>query len=321
MSKPVKAYAARQSMSICTIQSYKERRPSPSRIVGGKGLQPEMASHDTGVITVITVSFNSALTIERTIDSIVAQTYPAVEYIVIDGGSDDGTVEILRKRNRDINLWISEPDEGISDAFNKGISFATGQYVAIVNSDDWLDPEHLSAAAAELLQGGIDFVFGSLILHAQDGRPKHIFIGEAAYAARIAHYMPFINHPSVVCRYSAFEKIGLFDRSLRTAMDYDWFLRLHNSGGLGRYSARLTAHMMLDGESDRNFRSAMREVRKISIRNGYPTWIAWGRFFFRLSKTIVRRSTAKWLPRTTFERLRRVINRNYRSVSDPMNRP
>jgi glycosyltransferase involved in cell wall biosynthesis len=307
----------RHSACIPTIEDYKKRPPHSGRISGGKGLKVQTASRRGGVITVITVSFNSARTIEKTIDSIIAQTYPAVEYIIIDGGSADGTVEVLRKRNSDIDLWISEPDEGISDAFNKGISLASGEFVALVNSDDWLEPEHLSFAAAELGRGAINYVFGDLVLHSQDGEPVHFFVGEPDYAARIAHYMPFINHPSVVSRYSAFQKIGLFDPSLRTAMDYDWFLRLHKFGGVGGYSSRLTAHMTLDGQSDRNFYSALREVRKISVRAGYSEWLAWGRYAFRLSKGVVRRITKLWLPSVMYEGLRRRINRNYRSADNP----
>lgn len=295
------------------IEDYRARPPCPERLAGGERIGAKAIPRESDVVSVITVSFNSARTIEKTIDSVRAQTHRAVEYIIIDGGSQDGTVDLLRRRNRDIDLWISERDQGISDAFNKGIAVASGEYVAMLNSDDWLEPDHLNVAIAELQRTGVDFVFGDLVLHATDGRRVHLFAGEPAYGARIAHYMPFINHPTVVCRSTAFHRVGLFDPTLRTAMDYDWFLRLHRIGGVGRYSPRLVAHMTLEGQSDRNFKSALREVRDISVRHGYPAWLAWGRYSYRLAKGILRRRLQTWLPPAMYENLRKSINANYRS--------
>jgi glycosyltransferase involved in cell wall biosynthesis len=301
-----------------TVEDYRSRPPHPERVTGGRRVEAETIRGE-GIVTVITVSFNSARTIDRTIDSIKAQTYSNVEYIVIDGGSEDGTVDILRRRNREIDLWISERDQGISDAFNKGVALASGEYVAMLNSDDWLEPDHLRIAVTVLQQPHIDFVFGDLLLHAPNGRQEHCFLGEPDYGARIAHYMPFINHPTVVCRRATFSRIGLFDPLLRTAMDYDWFLRLHKIGGLGCYSPRLTGHMTLEGQSDRYFMLGLREVREISIRHGYPEWLAWGRYAFRLAKGKLRRRLRTWLPPVIYESLRKRINVNYRSGNDHSN--
>ena len=87
-------------------------------------------------ISIITVCYNSAATIEKTIRSVVEQTYPNVEYIVVDGNSKDATVAIIKKNDAIINKWISEPDKGLYDAMNKGIGMATGDVVGILNSDD-----------------------------------------------------------------------------------------------------------------------------------------------------------------------------------------
>ncbi len=299
-----------------TVEDYRVRPPHPNREYGGRRIPSEAADYRPGVVTVVTVSFNSATTIGRTIDSILGQRDATVEYIVIDGGSKDGTIDLLKRRSADIDLWISEPDAGISDAFNKGIALAYGEYIAMVNSDDWLEPNHLHTAISELEKAPVDFVFGDLALYAADGRRAHFFRGDSNYAARISHYMPFINHPTVVCRRTAFLKVGLFDPSLRTAMDYDWFLRLHKSGGLGRYMPDLLAHMTLDGQSDKNFMSALREVRDISIRQGYSVWAARARFAYRVAKGKARRWLQRWLPTGLYDHLRRTINVNYQSDGD-----
>lgn len=90
-------------------------------------------------ISIVTVSYNAAKTIEQTIKSVINQTYSNIEYIVIDGGSTDGTVDIIRKYEDRIAYWVSEPDGGIFDAMNKGIKVATGEVVGIINSDDWYE--------------------------------------------------------------------------------------------------------------------------------------------------------------------------------------
>ena len=89
-------------------------------------------------ISIITITFNSEEHLEQTIESVAAQTYPSIEYIIVDGGSTDGTLDIIKRHEEDIDRWISEPDDGIADAFNKGIALATGDFVYFLNSDDYL---------------------------------------------------------------------------------------------------------------------------------------------------------------------------------------
>ena len=100
-------------------------------------------------ISVITITFNSAATLEETILSVTSQDYPDLEYVIIDGGSTDGTLDIIRKYQDKIQIVVSEPDRGISDAFNKGIARATGEIVGIINSDDILLPAPGTEVPAE----------------------------------------------------------------------------------------------------------------------------------------------------------------------------
>ena len=111
-------------------------------------------------ISVITVCFNSKETLEQTIKSVVGQEYEDKEYIVIDGGSTDGTVDILKKYAEQIAFWLSEPDEGIYDAMNKGIKHATGDVIAFLNSDDWYEPDTLTRVAGYFLSNRIDCPLG-----------------------------------------------------------------------------------------------------------------------------------------------------------------
>jgi glycosyltransferase involved in cell wall biosynthesis len=294
------------------IDDYRAAAPKEGRKVGGRRNVAMPHGVSRGLVSVVTVCFNSEQSIERTIRSVTQQNYPNVEYIVIDGGSSDGTLEILRSWSDHIDTWVSEKDLGISDAFNKGISLAGGEFAMLVNSDDWLEPDHLRIAVDGLRACKADYVFGNLIIHDPSGRVLGELVGDPGYADRIAHKMPFINHPSVVCRREAFIKYGLFNTSLHHAMDYEWFLRAFTCGCRGRYLSQLASHVTLEGRSDRWFTRSLAEVRDISIAYGNPAAIAWMRFIGRLLKGHARRKLEWLLPAFIYTFLRSGINRNFR---------
>jgi glycosyltransferase involved in cell wall biosynthesis len=297
-----------------SIEEYIGLAPSHERLLGGRSLSQPTTPGSAGLVTVITVCCNSVATIDRTIDSVAAQTWSAVQYIVIDGGSTDGTVERLRARESAIDLWISEPDRGISDAFNKGIALAAGEHVALLNSDDWLEPEHLELAARRLADPKIDFVYGNLMFHPSDAQEPYLVTGEREYGRRLAHTMPDLNHPSVVCRRSVYERHGLYDTHLRVAMDYEWFLRGYQRGVRGVYLPALTTHMSMDGISHRHFRQGLMEVRDVSVRYGYPYLQARLRFMVRVGRPRIRRALERWMPRPAYVWLRRRLNPHYRNL-------
>lgn len=282
--------------------------------VGGRSLRHEVQPQPAnGLVTVITVAFNSVATLSRTIDSIAAQTHPGIEYIVVDGGSADGTVEMLRQREAAIDLWLSERDRGISDAFNKGIALASGQFISLVNSDDWMDPDHLARAVACLQQTGADFAFGNLMVHGGGNAPQYVIDGDPQYALRIRHSMPALSHPSLVCRREMYERYGLYDRELKIAMDYEWLLRAHEAGARGRYVPEITSHMGGGGVSDLSGHVGLREVRDISVRHGYSAALAWARYCGRVSRLRTRLLMEQWgLSRRLAQRLRRLIHPAYR---------
>lgn len=269
-----------------------------------------------GLVTVVTVTLNSAATILRTIDSVAGQTYPDIEYIVVDGGSTDETVELLRRREDDIDLWLSEPDRGISDAFNKGIALASGEFVALLNSDDWMEPDHVRRAVERLQRAPADFVFGNLALHEADGQTQFLVAGDAGYARHIRNRMPDINHPSVLCRRRAYARYGIYDCGLRIAMDYEWLLRGFLAGARGEYAPELTAHMNAGGISDRAIQRALAETRDVSIRYGYPHVLAWGRYVGRTIKTRIRLCMERWISKRLSQRLRALIHPGYTPAAD-----
>jgi glycosyltransferase involved in cell wall biosynthesis len=274
--------------------------PSPGRTEAGRPL-----------VSIVTVALNRAATIARTIESVLGQSYRPIEYIVIDGGSGDGTAEIITRYADRLAWWSSEPDRGISDAFNKGLARATGEVIGLVNADDWLAPEQIATGIAALERSGADFVFGDLVYHAADGRSLFRIRGEPDYARTIGRGMPDVNHPTVLARQAIYQRVGGFDPTLRYAMDYDWLLRVHRAGFRGVYEPALVGHMSLEGVSDRRFRQALAEVRATAIRHGQPVLAAWPLYAYRLAKGNTRRWLERLLPVGLHERMRRRVNRQF----------
>ena len=263
------------------------------------------------IISVVTAVRNGARTLERAISSVRAQNISNLEYIVVDACSTDCTRDIIQANSDVVSCWISESDGGISDGFNKGVALSCGKYVQLLNADDWLSPDQLSQGIEALEESGADFVFGDLLYHDRSGEPLHRVRGDSNYKRRIGHIMPALNHPTVIVRRSVYENHGLFDLSIKLAMDYEFLLRIHRNGCQGIYSPKILGHMSLDGASDSASRIGLREVREIAIRHGGWAPQEWARYFFRLAKGDIRRILQIVLPTPLYEHLRGAINRDY----------
>jgi GT2 family glycosyltransferase len=257
----------------------------------------------------ITVALNARRTLERTIDSIQSQTFTDLEHIVVDGGSDDGTVELLRARLRPRDYWVSEPDRGISDAFNKGVALASGVLVQFVNCDDWLSPDQVAIAVRGVDATGADFVFGDVIFYRED-RADFRYVGDPNYPKAIRRRMPTLNHATVLARRDAFERVGLFDLGYRCAMDYDWVLRLHLAGGRGVYLPELVGHMNHDGVSNAAYLRTVREVETIAVAHGRNRHLARLETVARALKTSLGRQL-KGPARPLYRLVRSHINPSY----------
>jgi glycosyltransferase involved in cell wall biosynthesis len=179
------------------------------------------------LVSVVTVVYNGEKHIEQTIRSVLEQSYRPVEYIVVDGGSTDGTIDILAKYGDRIDYWISEPDKGISDAMNKGILLSTGELIAHLHADDFFaNPSVLSSVCSEYLRRqGILWMTGGINIVAREGKIlEEIKARKYSYKRLIRGNI--LLHPATFVTRQAFEKVGVFDTGYRYAMDYDLWLRL-----------------------------------------------------------------------------------------------
>lgn len=246
---------------------------------GNKSLESgrwnDLEGNDSIKISIITATCNSATPLPATIASVLSQQGVELEYLIIDGASADDTLEVIKQAAaKDARIrWISEPDEGIADAFNKGVAMATGDWIGILGSDDQYLPGTL-LAVAEAVRKNPDttVIHGDLVRLDEKGKPLFV-VKPSAVAKTLWHQMP-INHPAAFVARKAFDEIGCFDKSLKIAMDYDLILRLYKAGGKFVYVSKPLTMMSYGGASDERCLDGLRELRQIKIREGYPAWKA-----------------------------------------------
>lgn len=182
-------------------------------------------------ISVITATYNSGSTLRDTIASVLRQSYAEVEYIIVDGGSKDETLEIIREYEPRFGgrmRWISEPDGGIYDAMNKGISMSTGEIVGILNSDDFYTSDEILSKVAESMSGGeIEGVYGDI--HFVNDADLDVIVRNytSKYFRRWQMRLGFmLAHPSFYCLRSVYDRYGLYDATYRIAADFEFLLRV-----------------------------------------------------------------------------------------------
>jgi glycosyltransferase len=176
-------------------------------------------------VSVVTVCYNSVATIEQTLLSVAAQTHPDVEHIVIDGGSTDGTLEILSRHRQRLAMVVSEPDHGLYDAMNKGWNRATGDVIGFLNADDtFATPEALAWLAATFARTDSDAVYGDLELVSSRGDVVRVW--RSGQFRRFKYHLGWMTpHPATYVRRHLFERHGGFSEALNISADYELMLR------------------------------------------------------------------------------------------------
>ncbi|MDH4238787.1 MAG: glycosyltransferase [Phycisphaerae bacterium] len=178
-------------------------------------------------VSTITVALNAADTIEATIKSVLNQDYKNIEYIVVDGGSTDSTLDIIKRYKNSIARVISEPDNGIYDAMNKGINLSTGDIIAILNSDDVYTDQTIVGQIVEFMQSNsLDAAYGDLVYIDQNNADRVTRFWKAGkYKKGAFSYGWILPHPTFFCRKDIFERFGYFNDKLQVAADFELMLR------------------------------------------------------------------------------------------------
>lgn len=236
-------------------------------------------------ISIITITYNSEKTLEETIQSVVSQNYDNLEYLIIDGGSTDKTLDIVNKYKDKIDVVISEPDKGISDAFNKGIRNATGEIIGIINSDDLL----LSGALqilAENYDSKIGVYRGNTIVWNDETNYKIV----AKPTMKFPLYSlkkRIVCHPSTFVTKKAYNDYGMFKESFKYMMDVDLLMRLYKNKVLFKCVDSDLAAFRLGGATSNSYKKKIDEVRRLYKENGaISIWAEFMVFYFSMYNII-----------------------------------
>lgn len=228
-------------------------------------------------ISIITPSLNQVAYIQATIASVLDQNYPDLEYIVVDGGSTDGTPDVLKKYGRRLR-WVSEPDRGQTDAINKGLRMAEGEVLAYLNADDLYLPGTLDRVAGYFkTHPDAGWLYGHCRLIDESGNPIGELDAPPFNLRRMIDRAEYVPQPTVFWRRSAAAVVGEFDVALRYTMDYDYFIRLGTYTPGHRLDAELACFRLQPASktiasSEERF---WREQLMVSERYGMKLWTPW----------------------------------------------
>lgn len=238
-------------------------------------------------LSLLTVSFNSEKTIQDCFESIQKQSIRPNEYIIIDGGSNDMTLSTILEFHSFgvVTTFISEADNGISDAFNKGINISSSEYIAFINSDDRLSEDYMKRIKPHL-DGKNEIILSNIRYYSER---KSVFIIPKFEKNNpiVEWYHPDINHAGMIIKKSLLQDIGCFNTKFKYAMDIDLFYRLLKSKPKIRYIDFIGAHQSFGGKSSKRWVKALIEVSTIEINNGRCFLAAYSALFLRITKRLI----------------------------------
>lgn len=219
------------------------------------------------LISIVTIAYNEVNTIERTIKSVLSQTYKNIEYIIVDGGSTDGTVNILKRYDDKITYWRSCHDKGRSDAFNIGISLCKGTLIGMINAGDWYEKDTVRLVVESYLKSrDVSIFHGELKMYSPDG--NYLFTLKPDTNPQNLFFQMIYNHPTCFVQKSAYETIGHYNLDYKIAMDYDIMMRFYSKGHKFMYLRQVLSNMLLGGISDKKMIQSYKEELDIQRKFG-----------------------------------------------------
>lgn len=208
------------------------------------------------LFSIITITFNSERTIERTLLSVLNQAYKDYEYIIVDGASNDGTMDIIRRYEPLFDgrmKWKSEPDSGIYNAMNKGILRSCGEIIGIVNSDDWLADDALMLLANEMKEDSSVremIITGEVLFHYANGETQLYPTSYERYEFFAKRYRMGLNHPATFVPRCIYDRVGIFDEQFQLYADADFIIRCYKSDIPVHFIHRVLSNMADGGASN-----------------------------------------------------------------------
>lgn len=249
-------------------------------------------------ISVVTVNYNMRDGLEQTIQSVISQTYPNLEYIIVDGASTDGSVEVVRKHVEDIDYWVSEKDRNLYDGMNKGVAAATGEWVLFMNSGDCFADSQVAADMFARPVEDADLLYGHVLWRYERQEFEHLMRAETP---EILPARMFCSHQSLFARTALLRQYPL-DLDLLIS-DYDFLVRCFSLGKRFRFIDRVVAVITKGGRSDVARLKALSQQQQVLARYGLLTWsrrlkypfaVTFGSIYLLLRETLPKK-LVRWL--------------------------
>lgn len=238
--------------------------------------------------TIVTVCWNSDKTISRTIESVLGQNFKDYEYVIVDGGSTDGTIDIIKAyepRFEGRLKYSSEPDKGIYDAFNKGIERATGKYIWLVNSDDYIEPGVLAKLhdlVKDCNEGDEPIISAIMNCISSDGQTLYqVKSSPEKVAAAYRNNTMGTIHPATIVPKRIYDIVGLYDINYKIIGDIDWFKRAYKAQVPIIFADFVVTNFMVGGVSTASGSAKSRKDRKYLLKKFYPNFFA---FYYQYCK-------------------------------------
>ena len=242
------------------------------------------------LVSLITATYCSERTVVDTLRSVNGQTYERIEHLVIDGGSEDNTVQIVRQYGDRVSQIISEPDEGIYDAYNKGLRVTNGEIIGFINSDDYYANDKVIENVVKcFLEYDVDAIYADLVyVESNDSKsPKRYWKTGRVERSHFSKGCP-PPHPTLFLRKSVYDSIGHFNTSYRYSGDFEFMLRLFKEEAISKhYLPQVLVHMREGGQTGGNLRSIFRQNQEI-FRAMFELEVPFSKFYFVANKMINR---------------------------------
>lgn len=252
-------------------------------------------------ITIVTIAYNSASSIATTIESVLADDYVNKEYIIIDGASTDNTLEIVHQF-KGIDLVVSEPDKGISDAFNKGILYATGDLIVFINSDDILLPGTLKRVAEEYKEGEADIYCCNVVM--QDAASGHKCREVPSTDFPVMPFFRHVAHQGLFATRESYKKFGGYDTNVRWPMDLEFLMRAYRMGARWKYIDHDAAIFKSGGTTNQNSIFKKRKDYLYIVRKNGGSWLQAWTFYSFLVATQLTKKVLNLMGKNLGQRLR-----------------
>ena len=242
----------------------------------------------------------------------VGQDYPNIEYVIVDGGSTDGSAEIIKRYEKHIAKWVSEPDGGPTYATNKGLRMSTGEIVGYIMSDDYFEPGAISAVVKAFQEHPeSDIVHGNL-RHWRTEDVSVVLKPHKNPEKVVWKYMP-INSPTTFIKRALYNKYGLYDVSYGTNNDHELLIRFIKRGAKLYYLPRILSNMRAGGASDKSLVESLTEIRDLALNHGYGRLRVYSYYIYRLIFKNAERKAGAILKKLGLQRIVRLYRKIFYS--------